>query len=188
MNTIVLSAALLSIILLIASIIFFSVNHIPKATVEEVTSAAENLIVRNFNTAYYYGISSLTPDAEYNPEDYPEGYAPCDDDIFPDSDSLIKYITGTYVSEEAARIVALKTPDGRARYSSVNGELCMAVVDGDISYDKDFAGATYRIENIEKDSADLIVTVPSKSTDEKYLLNLSMVKVGENWLLKELVY
>lgn len=187
-NTIVLSAALASIILLIVSVVVFSVKHIPKAQVEEITAAAENLVVRNFNVAYFYGIASLNAESGYNPEEYPEGYAPCGTDIFPDSVALINYITDTYVGEEAARIVALQTPDGRPRYSSINDKLCMAIVDGDTSYDKDFTRASFYLENVKKDSADLYVLVPSKTSEQKYRLNLSMVKEGENWLLTNLVY
>lgn len=187
-NTIVLSATILSIILLIVSIIFFAANHVPKARAEEVTAAAKELVVRNFNVAYFYGIASLNAEAEYNPDEYPEGFAPCDTDIFPDTASLITYLSDTYVSEETARIVALQTPDGRPRYSSINDKLCMAIVDGDTTYDKDFTQASFYLENIKKDSADLFVLVPSKTSEQTYRLNLSMVKEGENWLLTNMVY
>lgn len=187
-NYIVVFVATLSVVFLIASIIVFAVNHVSKAQIKEVTAAAEELTVRNFNTAYYYGIASLAAEEGYDPAAYPEGYAPCSSEIFPDANSLVKYITDTYVTEEAARIVSLTTADGRPRYTSVDNKLCMAVVSGDTAYDKDFTKASFYIENITKKSADLYVMVPSKTEDQQYRLNLSMVKQGENWLLTNLVY
>lgn len=174
-------------VLFIISLCVFLSSDSGKSRAEELNLTAGELLVRNFNIAYYYGIASLNPKAEYDPSNYAEGVAPCDTDIFKNATELTSYISSTFVPEEANRIVTTSV-NGVPRYFEQNGELCMAIVSGDTSYKNDFSKATYRLENIEKESADIIVTVPATDGSAKATLNLSMVKLGEKWLLTKLTY
>lgn len=187
LNLIMIGITAAAAVLFIISLCIFLSSGSVKNKDEELKLTAGELLVRNFNVAYYYGIASLSPKPDYNPEDYPEGVAPCDTNIFKNAAELTSYISSTFVPEEANRIVSASV-NGVPRYFEQNGELCMAVVSGDTSYGNDFSKATYRLENIKKDSASIVVTVPTADGASKSTLNLTMVKIGDKWLLTKLTY
>ena len=155
--------------------------------IAELEPNAQRLVTANFDAASYFAIAQLTPAEYYDTEVYEDGTAPCNADIFADYASLESFVKDTYVPDEAARILAL-TVDGKPRYYDKDGVLCKTSAPTDTTYNKDLSALTYHIENATEETADIIVTVPLKDSEEKQAITLHMVKSDGKWLLSAMKY
>ena len=176
-----------SLIILAVSIFYSMSSKISDKEKEEIQKSAVSLVERNFDTVIYFKIAQLPYAEQYNAEEYQDGTLPCSDSIFKNYDELSKFVKNTYIPS-SAEIILGSTVNGKPRYFDKNGVLCKTVAPADTSYDKDFSTYSISLEKIKKTSCDIKVTLKTKSTGEKVILNLSMAKKNGKWYLNEMVY
>jgi len=176
-----------SLIILISSAVYNLSSKVSKEEMKQIEKNAQRLVEANFDAASYFGISTLTAESSYNPQDYPDGAIPCASNIFSSYDELSKFIENTYIPSYAA-ILMNSESNGQKRYFEYNGKLCMAKVDPKTNYDKDWSTYKISLSNVQKKSADITVAVKLKTSGEDAQIKLKMVKQGDKWLLTNLAY
>ncbi len=186
-NLLALFITFISIIVLISGVIFSLKSRVSDDEISDIEEAAKTLVTANFDNASYFGISSLPPAAGYKLEDYPEGMAPCSGDIFKSYGELSAFVKETYTSEAAALILNSEV-NGVKRYFDYDGELCMAVVQPDTTYTRDWSNFKIKLSAIKKQSAKITVTVIDKKSSKTDTIELLMVKNKDKWLLNNFDY
>lgn len=159
-----------------------------KKQAEEIMASAVTLTENNFDAVTYFMIAQLPPkpESEFSYDDYPEGTVPCDTSVFADYNALKTFIEGTYIPDEASRILGMKVGE-TPRYFEANGQLCKTIASPDLTYTKNFSGYTVKLVDYTKNTADVTVTVTENGNPSE--LHLKMLKSEDGkWFLEKMVY
>lgn len=186
-NSSALFILIVSIIILIVGIIFSITTSVSDDEISDMELIAQDLVEANFDTASYFGISSLSAVDGYKAEDYPAGAAPCDANVFSSYSDLSDFIKSTYAPTSALILLSSEI-NGTKRYFDYNGQLCMAVVEPDLTYNKDWSKVKIKLTDIEKKTANINITMNLKDSQETETIVLTMSKYGDKWLLNNLEY
>lgn len=177
---------LFSLLLLVISSVFTLFTRISDKDVQAMEAAAQKLIIANFDSVSYFRLASLPALEGYDPAQYPENVIPCDTKLFADYQALRNFVGATYAPAAAVSVLNTET-NGAKRYFDYNGQLCMAYIEPDLTYDRDWSSVRFTLSAIRRKSADIHVTIPVKSGTEA-TLELKMAKLDGQWRLLEMVY